>query len=65
MCVGGPDFLNAAWARLGQGSDSKVITAALEVLRGGDDFGPWLVSQAGALPDDFELEFRDHGAPAS
>ena len=52
-----PGLLKAARARLGQGSDSEVVTAALAVLAGGDDFGPWLVSRAGALPDDFDLEF--------
>jgi hypothetical protein len=52
-----PGLLDAARQRLGQGSDTEVVTAALAVLAGGEDFGAWLVSRAGRLPQDFELEF--------
>ncbi len=52
-----PGLLRAARDKLGEGSDSEVVTAALAVLAGGDDFGAWLVGQAGALPEDFELAF--------
>lgn len=52
-----PGLLRAARERLGEGSDSEVVNAALAVLAGGDDFGAWLVSRSGRLPGDFELEF--------
>ncbi|MBA3812263.1 MAG: hypothetical protein H0X27_11600 [Caulobacteraceae bacterium] len=52
-----PGLLRAAREKLGAGSDSELVTAALAVLAGGDDFGAWLVGQAGALPQDFELAF--------
>ena len=52
-----PGLLDAARNRIGEGSDSEVVTAALALLAGHDDFGAWLVSRAGALPDGFELEF--------
>ena len=35
--------------------DSDLINAALAVIAAGDDFGAWLVGQAGRLPEDFEL----------
>ncbi len=50
-------LLAAARARLGEGSDTELITAALALLAGGDDFGAWLVGRAGTLPEDFELGF--------
>lgn len=52
-----PGLMEAARTRLGAGSDSEVVTAALALLGGQDDFGAWLVSQADTLPEDFELEF--------
>jgi len=52
-----PGLIAAARARLGERSDTELVTAALAVLAGGDEFGAWLVSQAGRLPADFELAF--------
>ncbi len=52
-----PGLLRAARERLGEGSDSELVNAALAVLAGGDDFGAWLVAQAGRLPEDFEPLF--------
>jgi len=52
-----PGLIQAARERLGQGSDTEIVTAALAVLAGGDDFGAWLVGQSGRLPEDFELAF--------
>lgn len=50
-----PGLLEAARRKLGTGTDTEVVSAALAVLAGGDDFGRWLVSQKGSLPRDFEL----------
>jgi hypothetical protein len=50
-----PGLIKAAKARTGITNDSDLVNAALAVIAAGDDFGPWLVSQAGRLPDDFEL----------
>jgi hypothetical protein len=52
-----PGLIEAARARTGIASDSDLITAALAVVAAPDDFGPWLVAQAGRLPKDFELDF--------
>lgn len=52
-----PGLMEAARLKLGAASDTEVLTAALTVLAGGDDFGAWLVSRAGHLPKDFELGF--------
>ncbi len=52
-----PGLMQAARDKLGAGSDTEVVTAALAVLAGGDDFGAWLVSREGRLPEDFELGF--------
>ena len=50
-----PGLVEAARRRTGLGSDSDLINAALAVIAAGDDFGAWLVGQAGRLPEDFEL----------
>lgn len=52
-----PGLIEAARLKLGRGTDTEVLTAALAVLAGGDDFGAWLVGRAGVLPEDFELGF--------
>lgn len=49
-----PGLIEAARRRTGLRATSQIINAALAVLAAGDDFGPWLVSQAGRLPEDFE-----------
>jgi hypothetical protein len=50
-----PGLIAAARRRTGLRSDSDLINAALAVIAAGDDFGAWLVTQAGRLPEDFEL----------
>lgn len=50
-----PGLLAAARRRTGLSSDSDLVNAALAVVAAGDDFGAWLVTQAGRLPEDFEL----------
>jgi hypothetical protein len=50
-----PGLIAAARQRTGLRSDSDLINAALAVIAAGDDFGAWLVRQAGRLPEDFEL----------
>ncbi len=50
-----PGLLAAARRRTGLQSDSDLVNAALAVVAAGDDFGAWLVTQAGRLPEDFEL----------
>jgi len=50
-----PGLIAAARRRTGLNSDSDLINAALAVIAAGDDFGAWLVGQAGTLPEDFEL----------
>ena len=52
-----PGLLAAARRRTGLRSDSDLINAALAMVAGGDDFGTWLVQQAGRLPDGFEAGF--------
>lgn len=52
-----PGLLEAARRRTGLRSDSDLINAALAMVAGGDDFGTWLVQQAGRLPEEFELGF--------
>ena len=49
-------LLAAARDITGIESDSDLLRAALANLVASDDFGPWLVAQAGGLPPDFELE---------
>lgn len=50
-----PGLIEAARRRTGLRSDSDLISAALAVVAAGDDFGAWLVRQAGRLPEEFEL----------
>lgn len=50
-----PGLIEAARRRSGLRNNSELINAALAVIAAGDDFGPWLVRQAGRLPEDFEL----------
>jgi hypothetical protein len=50
-----PGLIEAARRRTGLRSDSDLINAALAVIAAGDDFGTWLIGQAGRLPEDFEL----------
>lgn len=50
-----PGLMEAARRRTGLHGDADVINAALAVIAAGDDFGAWLVRQAGRLPEDFEL----------
>ena len=49
-----PGLIAAARRRTGITNDSELVTAALAMVAGDDDFGPWLVSQPQRLPDDFE-----------
>ena len=46
-----PGLIEAARRRTGLRSDSDLINAALAVIAAGDDFGAWLVTQAGRLPE--------------
>jgi len=50
-----PALMKAAKQRSGIANDSDLVTAALAMVAASDEFGPWLVRQAGRLPDDFEL----------
>jgi hypothetical protein len=50
-----PGLIKAAKKRSGIANDSDLVTAALAMVAASDEFGPWLVQQAGRLPDDFEL----------
>lgn len=50
-----PGLLEEAKRRSGARGDSEVVSAALALLAGEDNFGAWLVAQKGRLPDDFEL----------
>jgi hypothetical protein len=50
-----PGLIDAARRRTGLRSDSDLINAALAIIAAGDDFGAWLVRQAGGLPEEFEL----------
>jgi hypothetical protein len=52
-----PGLLEAARAKLGTRSDTELLTAALAIVAGDDDFGAWLVARGERLPADFELEF--------
>lgn len=49
-----PGLIEAAQRRTGLRGDSDLINATLAVIAAGDDFGAWLVNQAGRLPEDFE-----------
>jgi len=46
----------AAKARTGIRSDTELAEFALASIAVGDDFGEWLLSQAGRLDGDFELD---------
>jgi hypothetical protein len=50
------DLLAAAKQRLGVASDTEVIELALVHVALADDYGAWLVAQAGRLDADFTLE---------
>jgi hypothetical protein len=52
-----PGLLDAAKAKTGLQSDSDLINAALAAIAEPDNFGAWLVAQAGTLPPDFEIDF--------
>jgi len=52
-----PGLLEAARARMGVDNDTDLVTAALALAAGDDDFGAWLVTRGARLPPDFELEF--------
>ena len=52
-----PGLVEAAKAKSGIQNDSDLINAALAAIAEPDDFGAWLVSQAGTLPADFEIDF--------
>ncbi len=52
-----PGLLEAARARMGVDNDTDLVTAALALAAGDDDFGAWLVTRGASLPPDFELEF--------
>jgi hypothetical protein len=49
-------LLKAAMRRSGISEVSALVEAGLALMAEPDDFGEWLVAQAGALPRDFELE---------
>ena len=51
-----PDLLAAAAARLGVTSQTEILNAGLAVLAGADTFGGWLMSQAGGLDADLEVD---------
>ena len=50
-------LLAAARAKIGLKGDTELLTAALALVAGGDDFGAWLATRGPRLPADFELEF--------
>jgi len=50
------ELLAAVKHRLGVNSDTEAIEIALANMAITDDFGTWLVDQAGQLDPDFELE---------
>lgn len=52
-----PELVKAAMDRSGIDNETDLVTAALAVMAAPDDFGAWLVSQAGRLSEDFELAF--------
>jgi hypothetical protein len=51
-----PRLLEVARRTTGIADDSDLVNAALAMLVGIDDFGPWFATQAGRLLTDFELE---------
>lgn len=52
-----PGLLEAARAKIGVENDTDLLTAALAIAAGDDEFGEWLVTRGARLPADFELEF--------
>jgi hypothetical protein len=44
-------------AAIGVENDTDLLTAALAIAAGDDEFGEWLVTRGARLPVDFELEF--------
>ena len=50
------ELLGTVKQRLGVTSDTEAIEMALANMAITDDFGAWLVDQAGQLSEDFELE---------
>jgi hypothetical protein len=52
-----PGLLEAAKAKSGIQNDSDLINAALAAIAEPDNFGAWLVAQAGTLPPDFGIDF--------
>jgi hypothetical protein len=50
-------LLEAARAKMGVDNDTDLLTAALALAAGDDEFGAWLVTRGARLPADFELEF--------
>ena len=50
-----PGLVEEAKRRSGVQSDSELVSAALALMAGSDNFGAWLVSQKGRLSEDFEL----------
>jgi hypothetical protein len=47
--------LAAARQAIGISDASELVEGGLALLAATDDFGPWLLQQAGRLPEDFEL----------
>jgi hypothetical protein len=52
-----PGLLKAAAASTGIKNPTDLVTAALALAAAPDNYGAWLVSRAGTLPDDFEFDF--------
>jgi len=52
-----PGLLKAAAASTGIKNPTDLVTAALALAAAPDNYGAWLVSQAGTLPEDFEFDF--------
>lgn len=49
-------LLKAAMRRSGISEVSALVATGLALMAEPDDFGEWLVTQAGTLPPDFELD---------
>jgi hypothetical protein len=50
-------LVDAARAKMGPATDTELLTAALAIMAGDDEFGAWLVTRGDRLPQDFQLEF--------
>jgi hypothetical protein len=50
-------LMEAARAKIGVDNDTDLLTAALAIAAGDDEFGRWLVTRGARLPADFEFEF--------